>query len=89
MIIEATHSKIDILDINRVNITYNLISDGIYYGIECYREGADSSSPREYGCVSRLTKDRAAAEDCLREMVEKNVFPMHLKDVIEDKFDLK
>lgn len=89
MILDATHSKIDILSIDRVNITYSLTYDGSYYGIECYRDGADCSNPREYASVGHLTRDRKTAEKCLEELIEKNVFPMHLKDIIEDRFDIK
>ncbi len=86
MILEATHSKIDILSINRVNVTYNLTCDGSYYGIECYLEGARCDNPREYASVPRLTCDRSEAERYLKELIEKNVFPVHLKDVLEDEF---
>ena len=85
MILEATNSKIDILSVIRVNITYNLTTDGRYYGIECYREGADASNPRDYASVARLTQSRDEAEVFLRKIIEKNVFPVHLKDIIEDE----
>lgn len=88
MIIEATHSKIDILSISRVNVTYNLTCDGTYYGIECYLEGARCDNPREYASVFRLTRDRSEAERCFKKLAEKNVFPVHLKDVLEDEFDV-
>lgn len=87
MILEATHSKIDVLTVSRINITYTLTTDGEFFGIECYREGASSSNPRDYASVARLTTDRQEAEVCLKELIEKNVFPMHLKDVLEDRFE--
>ena len=88
MILEATHSKIDILSVSRVNITYNLISDGRYYGIECYKEGASCDNLRDYSSVSRITKERKETEKILQLLIEKNVFPVHLKDVIEDFFEV-
>lgn len=86
MILEATQSKIDVLTINRINITYTLTTDGQFFGIECYRDGANASNPRDYASVARLTTDRQEAEACLKELISKNVFPMHLKDVLEDRF---
>lgn len=88
MILEATHSKIDILSVSRVNITYNLTSDGNFFGIECYKEGASCDCSRDYSSVSQITKDRKEAEDILRMLIEKNVFPVHLKDVIEDILEM-
>lgn len=88
MILEATNSKIDILSVSRVNVTYNLTSDGKYYGIECYKEGASCDNPREYSSVTRLTTDREKAKQILQMIIEKNVFPIHLKDVIEDIFEV-
>lgn len=88
MILEATHSKIDILSVSRVNITYNLTSDGNFFGIECYKEGASCDHSRDYSSVSQITKDRKEAEDILRMLIEKNVFPVHLKDVIEDILEM-
>ena len=86
MILEATHSKIDILSVSRVNITYNLTSDGKYFGIECYKEGASCDNIRDYSSVSQITKDKSEAENILRMLIENNVFPVHLKDVVEDIF---
>lgn len=88
MILETTRSKIDVLTVNRINITYTLTTDGEFFGIECYREGADTSNPRDYASVKRLTTDREEAEACLKELIEKNVFPMHLKDVLEDRLEV-
>ncbi len=88
MILETTRSKIDVLTVNRINITYTLTTDGEFFGIECYREGADTSNPRDYASVKRLTADREEAEACLKELIEKNVFPMHLKDVLEDRLEV-
>ena len=88
MILEATQSKIDILTINRINITYTLTTDGEFFGIECYRDGADSSNPRNYASIRRLTTNRQEAEECLRELIENNVFPVHLKDIIDDRFEI-
>ena len=88
MILEATHSKIDILSVNRVNITYNLISDGRHFGIECYKEGASCDNTRDYSSVMQVTKDRKEAENILQMLIEKNVFPVHLKDVLEDIFEV-
>lgn len=87
MILETTHSKIDILTVNRVNVTYTLTTDGEFFGIECYRDSTDTSNPRNYASVKRLTTDKEEAQRCLKELIEKNVFPMHLKDVLEDRFE--
>lgn len=88
MILETTILKIDVLLVNKVNITYNLISDGRYFGIECYKEGASCENPREYSSVLQITKNREKAEKILQTIIEKDVFPVHLKDVLQDYFEV-
>jgi len=66
-------------------IIYNLIFQNALYSLECIRVGGEKE-PKYYCFIENITEDETEAENCLYTLANGKVFPVHIKDVIEDYF---
>lgn len=67
-------------------IIYNLIFQNALYSLECKRVGGIENQPADYCFAENITEDETEAENCLLTLARGKVFPVHIKDVIEDYF---
>lgn len=69
-----------------IEIIYNLIFQNAFYSLECMRAGGSKNEPDNYCFIENITEDETEAETCLQTLAKGKVFPVHIKDVIEDYF---
>jgi hypothetical protein len=68
-------------------IVYNLIFKNALYSLECIVEGGNSNNKSSNYCfVENITEDEGEAEVFLRRLIKGKVFPVHIKDLVEDYF---
>jgi hypothetical protein len=68
-------------------VVYNLIFKNAFYGLECYKAGrAKNEHSVDYYYAEEITDDEGEAEAFFLTMVKGKVFPVHIKDMIEDYF---
>ena len=68
----------------RSRIIYNLVRENDKeYGIECYIKGQTET---DYCLCRNLSKDLATVEKIFRLLSRKKVYPVHVKDIIEDLY---
>jgi len=70
-----------------VQVVYNLIFKNTLYSLECYKEKSKEKNINNYCFIEDITDDEGEAEDFLYRMVKGKVFPVHIKDMIEDFFE--
>ena len=71
---------------NEIEIIYNLIFQNALYSLECIRVDGNENKPNNYCFIENVTEDETEAENCLRILAKGRVFPVHIKDIIEDYF---
>jgi len=67
-----------------VEIIYNLIFQNALYSLECKRVGSSYIEANNYCFIENISEDETEAENCLQILAKGKVFPVHIKDVIED-----
>lgn len=67
-----------------LQLVYRLIFKNALYSIECFVEG--SKDKKNYCYIEDITDDEGEAEDFLKKIVKGKVFPIHIKDMVEDCF---
>lgn len=71
---------------NEIEIIYNLIFQNALYSLECIRVDGNENKPNNYCFIENVTEDETEAENFLRILAKGRVFPVHIKDIIEDYF---
>lgn len=69
-----------------VELIYNLIFQNALYSIECIRVGGSVNEDNDYCFIENITDDETDAEYGLHTLAKGKVFPVHIKDVIDDLF---
>ncbi len=85
MIVQPRKSIIASLN-DDVKVVYNLIFQNAYYSLECYKEGSSKHNIKDYCFVEYFTDDEGEAESFVHRLVKGKVFPVHIKDLVEDLF---
>lgn len=75
-----------IVEFDNCKVVYNLIFKNALYSFECYKEGTNKNDLTNYCYIENFTEDEGEAETFLISMVKGKVFPVHIKDMIEDYF---
>lgn len=70
-------------------VVYNLIFRNCYYSLEGYRQGSNSKKEGDYCILENFTDDEGEAEIFLHRMVKGKVYPLHMKEIMEDFFLLR
>lgn len=70
----------------KIQVVYNLIFKNALYSLECYKEGNNKTDLNNYCLIEDITDDEGEAEAFLYTMVKGKVFPIHIKDMVEDYF---
>lgn len=86
MILQSLKSCKRIIRTKNVKIVYKLIFQNTLYSLECYKEGSNKEDLNNYCLVENVTDDEGEAEAFLRYMAKGNVFPVHIKDTVDDYF---
>ncbi|TAH69487.1 MAG: hypothetical protein EWM47_06825 [Anaerolineaceae bacterium] len=69
-------------------IIYNLIFKNALYSLECIRAGGnDKEDKNNYCFAENITEDEGEAEVFLQILTKGKVFPVHIKDLVEDYFN--
>lgn len=71
---------------NEFEIVYNLIFKNAFYNLECIKVGGNDEA-NNYCFAENITDDEGEAEVFLRKLIKGKVFPVHIKDLVEDYFD--
>lgn len=71
---------------NEIEIVYNLIFKNTLYSLECMRVGGNDEL-NDYCFVENITEDEGEAEVFLKKLTKGKVFPVHIKDLVEDYFN--
>ncbi|HKL99964.1 MAG TPA: DUF6514 family protein [Mobilitalea sp.] len=69
-----------------VQVVYRLVFKNALYSLECYKEGSTKNDLVNYCFKEDITEDEGEAEMFLQQMTNGKVFPVHIKDLIEDYF---
>lgn len=69
-----------------IQVVYNLIFKNALYSLECYKEGSNKEDLNNYCFIEEITDDEGEAEAFLHIMAKGKVFPVHIKDMVEDYF---
>ncbi|NLP16606.1 MAG: hypothetical protein GX379_06190 [Clostridiales bacterium] len=69
-----------------IEIVYNLIFKNALYSLECIRVGSNDNETNNYCYVENITDDEGEAELFLKILAKGMVFPVHIKDMIDDYF---
>jgi hypothetical protein len=67
-------------------IVYNLIFRNALYSLECIRVGGNNGI-NDYCFAENITDDEGEAEYFLQKVIRGKVFPVHIKDLVEDYFN--
>ena len=70
-----------------IKITYNLIFRNALYSLECIKESGREENPNDYCLAENITDDETEAEIFLNQVAKGKVFPVHIKDLVEDYFN--
>jgi hypothetical protein len=84
MIEESLKSSTKKVKVENIQVVYNLIFKNALYSLECFTEG--SEVPDNYCYIEDFTDDEGEAEAFLHLIVKGKVFPVHIKDMVEDYF---
>ena len=71
-------------EVKNIKIVYNLLFTNAYYSLECYKEESDIKDPINYCFVEDFTEDEGEAQAFLIQMAKGKVYPVHIKDLVED-----
>lgn len=71
---------------NDIEIIYNLIFKNAFYSLECIRVGGNNEL-NNYCLSENITDDEGEAEVFLQKLTKGKVFPVHIKDIVEDCFN--
>ncbi len=85
MIDKPFKSETAMLD-NNAQIVYNLIFQNALYSLECYIRGSNRNNVRNKTFIENITDDEGEAEVFLHRLAKGKVFPVHIKDMVEDYF---
>ncbi|HKL79592.1 MAG TPA: DUF6514 family protein [Mobilitalea sp.] len=69
-----------------VQVVYRLVFKNALYSLECYKEGSSKNDLTNYCFAEDITEDEGEAEMFLQQIANGKVFPVHIKDLIEDYF---
>ena len=67
-----------------IELVYNLHFRNTLYSIECYKDGCTNDNPINYYLLEDITDDEGEAEDLLNILAKGKVFPIHIKEIVED-----
>ncbi len=68
-----------------IEIIYNLIFKNALYSLECIKVGGINDNEHNNYCFAEnITEDEGDAEVFLQELTKGKVFPVHIKDLVED-----
>lgn len=84
-IMQSLRTKTTSVRENEFEIVYNLIFSNALYSLECIRVG-DNEGPNNYCFAENITEDEGEAEVFLQKLSKGKVFPVHIKDLVEDYF---
>lgn len=74
-----------IVNVDDLQLVYNLIFQNALYCFECYKQGY-SKDDENYSFVYNVTEDEGEAEELLDTIVMGRVYPVHIKEIAEDYF---
>ncbi|MBE5966043.1 MAG: hypothetical protein E7255_03625 [Lachnospiraceae bacterium] len=77
-------SKTVKVELENIQLVYHLFFSNTYYSIECFKEGYDEQEPDNYFLAEDFTDDEGEAEDFLSQLAKGKVFPIHIKDMVDD-----
>lgn len=69
-----------------IQVEYKLILKNALYSLESYKYEGNMEDPTNYCLVEDFTDDEGEAEAFLQRMVKGKVFPVHIKDLVDDFF---
>jgi len=72
---------------HNIQIVYNLFFNNTQYSIECYKKEFQDEEPINYSLVEDFTDDEGQAEDFLNHLVRGKVYPVHIKELVDDYFN--
>lgn len=70
-----------------IEIVYRLGFNNALYSLECFRDGGNANEKNDYCLVENFTDDEGEAELFLKRLVKGKVFPVHIKELVEDFFN--
>lgn len=73
--------------VENIQLIYNLIFKNAHYSLECFAEGSEMDN--NYCYIENFTEDKEKAERFLKLLAKGKVFPVHIKEIAEDRFDIK
>ena len=85
-IMQSLRTKTTSVRENEIEIIYNLMFRNALYSLECIRVGGNDDA-NNYCFVENITDDEGEAELFLQRMTKGKVFPVHIKDLVEDYFN--
>ena len=85
-IMQSLRTKTTSVRENDIEIVYNLIFKNALYSMECIRVGGNDE-PNNYCFIENVTDDEGEAEIFLQKLIKGKVFPVHIKDLVEDSFN--
>jgi hypothetical protein len=86
VIAQSLKSNTKIIKTENVQVVYNLIFKNALYSFECYKDGGSKDDINQYCFLEDITDDEGEAETFLYLMAKGKVFPVHIKDMVEDYF---
>lgn len=88
LITQSLRTNTRIVKTENVQVVYNLIFKNALYSFECYKDGSDKMAPDQYSYVEDITDDEGEAEAFLNLIAKGKVFPVHIRDMVEDYFPM-
>lgn len=85
-IMQSLRTKTTSVREKEFEIVYNLIFRNALYSLECIRVGSNDDN-NDYCLAENITDDEGEAEYFLQKMIRGKVFPVHIKDLVEDYFN--
>jgi len=82
----SLHTNIRINDKKSKKVIYNLIQQSTEYDIECYVDD-ETYSLTSYCYIKGFTKDKNEGENFIKLLAQKEVFPVHIHDLIEEQLN--
>lgn len=86
MLEQSLKSNTRLVKTENVQVVYNLIFKNALYSLECYKERSNNKNLNNYCLIDEITDDEGEAEAFLNKIARGKVFPIHIRDMIEDYF---
>ncbi len=86
MIEQTLKSRTRSMKMEITDVVYKLSFKNAFYSFECYKDDCDKQDSDNFCFIEDFTDDEGLAEDFLYKMAKGKVFPIHIKDMVEDYF---